>query len=1143
MRVCPSCGQENPQVARFCLACGAALGEEAPPEAEERKLVSVLFVDLVGHTAASDGADPEDVRARLRPYHTQLKHQIERHGGTVEKFIGDAVMAVFGAPVAHEDDAERAVRAGLRILESVGELGVDVRAAIATGEAVVALSARPERGEGMVAGDVVNVASRLEQQAPAGSLVVGEVTYRATRGAIEYEELEPLTVKGKPEPVRAWRALRARARLGVDAEAPSRTPFIGRENDLALLEETYARTLRESSVQLVTIVGEPGVGKTRLVAELGRFVDERPELVSWRQGRCLPYGDGITFWALGEVVKAEAGILESDSPAEAASKLERTVAGVVDEASERAWFAARLAPLTGAEVSAGGGAIEREESFTAWRRFLENLAARRPLVLVVEDLHWADAALLDFLDHLVGWGTDVPLAVVCTARPELYDRRPGWGGGRRNSATISLSPLSNDDTARLIGALLSKAVLPAETQTALLERCGGNPLYAEEFVRMLSDRGVVLRRGAEVELAGAREIPVPETVQALIAARLDTLPVERKALIHAAAVMGKVFWAGAAAEIGEIGEPAAREGLRELVDRGLVRPARASSMERQEEYSFWHVLIRDVAYEQIPRRSRLAKHKAAAKWLERASGERVADHAEFLAHHYGQALDLARAVGGEDDVSALEARTRRFLVISGDRALRLDVAAADAYYRQALELSPAADPGRVELLLKTAEAAYQLGDLEAADRLCREALEEARLRGDRVLEGEAGVRLSNLIWFRGEGERAWSTLLPAVEVLEQEPPGPELARAYAQMGRDHMLADRSAEAVAAAEGALGLARSAGLDELVALALQVRGSARCALDDLGGLDDLWEARRMALELELGQEIVRSHNNLGSYVWTTEGPQAAHELFEAGVELALRRGLTSWSRGGKAHLLWTLFDLGRWDELLEIADDLIAWDQTHGQTYWGPWGSIYRAHVLVRRGRVADAAELEEELLARSREIGHPQVLGPALAAAALIELADGRPDSAVRLAIELEEATPATPRAQFRGTFLPDLVRVCVAAGVPQRGTSLISGAEMNTNRSRYSVLTARAVLAEAAGGGEEAVELYSEAAESWAGFGYVLEEAQALLGRGRCLVALGRRGEAAEALRDAEPLFARLGAKPLVEETRSFLRRVEARPA
>jgi class 3 adenylate cyclase/tetratricopeptide (TPR) repeat protein len=1129
--ICPQCGQENPEVARFCFACGAPLVEPASAQTEERKLVSVLFVDLVGHTAASDRADPEDVRARLRPYHQLLKREIERYGGTVEKFIGDAVMAVFGAPVSHEDDAERAVRSALRILESVAELELEVRAAVATGEAVVSLSARPEQGEGIVAGDVVNTASRLQQSAPAGSLVVGEVTYRATQNAIEYEELDPVIVKGKAEPVKLWHAVGARTRL--DTEAAPRTPFIGREHDLRLLTDTFERVLREGSIQLVTIVGEPGVGKTRLVAELGLYVDERTEPISWRQGRCLPYGEGITFWALGEIVKAEAGILESDSPEHAAAKLEAAVPSTVEDASEHGWFAARLAPLVGAQVAVPRGAIEREESFTAWRRFLEGLAAQRPLVLVVEDLHWADAALLEFLEHLVGWGTEVPLMVVCTTRPGLYDQQPGWGGGRRNSTTISLSPLSAAETARLIAALLSQAVLPAETQSVLLERCGGNPLYAEEFVRMLSDRGILVRRGRAVELTTGGEIPVPETVQALIAARLDTLPAPRKALIHGAAVMGEVFWAGAAAVVSEIDEPSALEGLRELVDRGLVRPARTSSMEHQAEYAFWHVLIRDVAYEQIPRRARLEKHRAAAAWIERISGDRVTDQAEFLAHHYGRALELAQALGREAQAHDLEGRARHFLVMAGDRAIRLDVAAAQAYYRRALELSPPGDPGRGEALLKAGEAANQAGDLGEADRLFREALEEGRARGDRLMEGEAGVRLSNFIWLRGEREHAWSTLVAAVALLEREQSEAELARAYAQMARDHMLADRSTEAVELAEKALELARPAGLDDLVALALQVRGGALCGDDDLGGLDDLHEARRMALELELGQEIVRSHNNLGSFVREADGPAAAHELFQAGVDLGLRRGLLSWARGAMSHTLWSLFDLGRWDEVLERAEELVSWDRSHGSTYWGPWGLSYQVDVLVRRGEVARAAEIEEELLSRAREIGDPQVLAPALVAAALVEQARGELPAALALMAEFQSVTE--PMSPFRLTCLPDAVRICVAAGGIEEGRGLVSSRTPSFPRRRFAVLSARAVLAEATGDLDESLSLYSDAAMSWGEFGVVLEHGLSLLGRGRCLFRLGESVEAAGPLGEAREIFRRLGARPHVAELEGIL--------
>ena len=422
----------------------------------------------------------------------------------------------------------------------------------------------------------------------------------------------------------AWQAISATSRFGVDAEAAPPTPFVGRDRELRLLQDTFERMVGESAIQLVTITGEPGVGKTRLLAEFRTWVDDRAELVYWRQGRCLPYGDGITFWALGEIVKAHAGILESDAPAEAAAKLGQAVAG----ADDAEWLQDRLGPLVGL---AGGGQTDREESSRAWQRFIESIAADRPLVLLFEDLHWADDALLEFVERLVDWSSGLPILVLCTGRPELYESHPAWGGGKRNSTTVALSPLSQDETAHLIAALLEAAVLPAETQAALLDRAGGNPLYAEEYARLF------------LELGSAEDLPLPDSVQGLIAARLDTLPPDRKGLLQDAAVIGKVFWAGALESIGERSHEDVREGLHQLARKELLRPARLSSVEGQTEFSFWHALIRDVAYGQIPRSARAAKHEAAADWLEEMAGERVADHADLLAHHTTEALALASA--------------------------------------------------------------------------------------------------------------------------------------------------------------------------------------------------------------------------------------------------------------------------------------------------------------------------------------------------------------------------------------------------------------------------------------------------------------------------------------------------------------------
>jgi DNA-binding SARP family transcriptional activator/class 3 adenylate cyclase len=1111
----------------------------APPAVrEERKVVSVLVADLVG--TESEQADPEDVRARLRPYHAAAKHEIERFGGSLEKFVGDAVMGIFGAPVAHEDDAERAVRAALGILDAVEELneaqpGLDlvIRSAVHTGEALVDLTARAEVGESVIAGDVVNTASRLQQMAAPGTAVVSERTCEATRTAIEYDELEQVTVKGKAAPLRIWRALGARG-FGEEVE-PARMPFVGREAELTLLRQALGRAVREASVQLATVTGEPGIGKTRLLAELRALVEAEPEPVAWRQGRCLPYGEGITFWALGEILKAQTGILESDSPREATGKLSATVEAVVAEASEREWFTARLAPLVGARAPGEAGTAERDESFTAWRRFFEALAAQCPLVLVFEDLHWADAALVEFLEHLVDFSTRVPLFTVCSARPELYERHAGWGGGKRNSTTVSLAPLTSDETARLLSALLSEAVLPAETQAVLLERSGGNPLYTEEFVRMLTDRGIFVRRDSAIEIAADAEIPVPETVQALVAARLDTLPTDRKSLLHAAAVVGRVFWAGAVSSIGGIEESAVRGGLRELVRKELVRPMRTSSIEDQEEFSFWHALVRDVAYKQMPRVERARKHQATAEWIERIAGGRVSDHAEILAYHYGQALELFRAVGDSDEADALEALFCRTLTMAGDRVFQLDVAKAESYYGRSLELLPSSHPERAAVLRKAAEAAWLAGRFSEAEARHEEAIGELRAQGNTLGLGGAILSLSLVYGYRGETRRARKLLGEAVELLERERRGPELARAYAQTAREHMLAEKWAECLDWSERALSLAEELGMKDVEVMALQFRGVARSGLGDLGGLHDLREALRTSMGLGLGPETVRAHVNLASVIWLAKGPRQALEIQRAGADFGERRGITGFVLWVHALSLWTLFDLGAWDELLEVSDELISWDDLRGRSYFGVCALCYKAQVLLRRGKLEEAASLSEEFLPRAREVEDPQVLTPALAVAALIEQARGNGEAAVTL---IKEQLGVTPSATLEGgNFVHEAVRVCAAAGALRVAERLIEGRQSALDRHRHGLLTARATLAEAQGRLEEAARLYADAAQRWAEYGFVLERGQALLGEGRCTLALEKPERAEESLRKAQEIFERLDARPLAAEASAGLER------
>jgi class 3 adenylate cyclase/energy-coupling factor transporter ATP-binding protein EcfA2 len=664
MLLCSGCGQENPDFARYCLACAAPLLAQTQAAGDERKVVTVLFCDLVGFTARSEHADPEDVRTVLRRYHSRVKQDIEAFDGTVEKFIGDAVMAVFGAPVVHEDDAERAVRAGLQILASIDYLNdahpgmeLSVRIGVNTGGTLVSLWAKPEMGEGMVAGDVVNTAARLQAAAPVNAVVVGERTHRATRSAFEYQVLAPVTAKGKSEPLRLWRAIsqRQNRELGTG----HRTQFVGRVLELNQLIDLFDRSVTESSLHLVSIVGEPGAGKTRLVQELAGLLAHRRQQVIWRRGRCLPYGEGITFWALGELVKMQAGILESDSPEEARRKLVHAVQRATRDTSEQDWLLARLSPLVGAE-SIQLGSVDRRESFTAWRRFLEGVAALGPLVVLIEDLHWADGSLIEFIQELVEKSRGAPLLVICTARPELFDKHPEWGGDNGNSTIILLPPLSREEIAALVAGLGKQSDLSDETRTTLLQQAEGNPLYAEELARMFTERNESKGQHEGATPSLGAELPLPETLEAVIAARLDTLSVQHKGLLQNASIVGRVFWSGALETVGGLDEPVVLEGLHELTGRELVRPASTSSVSKQAEYSFWHALVRDVAYKQIPRASRAAKHVAVAEWIEAVVGERLPNLAEILAHHYHEALELFSASGHPGSVGDLREKARYF---------------------------------------------------------------------------------------------------------------------------------------------------------------------------------------------------------------------------------------------------------------------------------------------------------------------------------------------------------------------------------------------------------------------------------------------------------------------------------------------------
>lgn len=1090
---------------------------------EERKVVSVLFCDLVGFTAASDAADPEDVRARIRPYHSRLREVIERFGGTTEKFVGDAVMAVFGAPVAHEDDVERAVRAGLRILEAIEELNAEdaslslqVRVGINTGEAVVALGAKPEEGEGIVTGDVVNTASRLQGAAPINGVAVSEQTFRATERVFDYEPLEPVTVKGKSEPLAIYRPLQARARFGTDVTRTHATPLVGRDLERTLLVSTFERAVQQKSCQVVTVVGEPGVGKSRLCTELFRHVEERPGLTRWRQGRCLPYGEGIAVWALGEIVKAECGILESDSPEVAAAKLARAVP---ESEQDRAWLLARLAPLVGVPAEPAS----QEESFTAWRRFLEGLGADGPAVLVFEDLHWADSALLAFLEHLADWAEGVSLLVLCTARPELYEQHPTFGANARNGQRINLSPLSNQETAQLVSALLERAVLPADTQQQLLERAGGNPLYAEEFVRLITDRG-------ELEAGAA----VPDSVQSLIAARLDTLSPERKSLLQDASVLGKVFWAGALAEMGDLDPAEVEQALHELSRKELVRPSRTSSMDGEAEYAFWHALVRDVAYAQIPRAGRSSRHQHAAAWIEAKAGERVEDLADVLAYHYETALELARAAGQSDQIAELQAAAFRYLLLAGERTLGLDTEQAEQTLARGLEICPAGHPGRARALEYWAEALRHQSRLQEARAALEEALDLHRAQGDTLATGRTLTQLSLVLaWL---GEPAAELLREALELLESLPPGPELVTAYSRQAGLHAVAAAFPEAVTAADQAIGLATRLGLPES-ARAHAARGLARASLGDRDGLEEMRRALELAIDQGQGDLAASFYSNLAFAVGLYEGPQAELDLSTEGIDFSRRRGLENAAAGMAGLQSDCIALVGQTERALVQAAETAERLEAAGSVAVIPSRSL-QVRLLTEQGSSAQAPD-PEPLLAVARNSGDPQRLAEAVAGAAPLYHARGDREQARILLAELDQMPGTRGDSVYVGE-LPRFVRTCLALGDRDLAASLLDSVQPLYPRADHALASCHAQLAEAGGNHEEAARLYADAAARWRAFGNVPEHAYALLGQGRSLRALG--DPAAEAaLAEARALFIATGYRAALTETDALL--AESQPA
>ena len=963
---CPRCGTVNAAGMKFCGECGLDLRRNAAPggdeatattaataatPATERRLVSVLFVDLVGFTTASEERDAEDTRDFLGRYFDTSRTIIERYGGTVEKFIGDAVMAVWGAPTAHEDDAERAVRAALDLVSAVPSLDerspARARAGVLTGEAAVTIGAT---NQGIVSGDLVNTASRLQSAAPPGSVYVGEGTYRAAAKAIGFEPVGELELKGKAAPVQAWRAISVTSLRGGERRSESlEPPFVGRDEELRLLKDLFHATEREHKARLVSVVGQGGIGKSRLAWELEKYLDGLVDTIFWHTGRSPAYGEGISYWALAEMVRERTGIAESDDEAASLAKLRQTLAELLPDAAERAWVEARLAGLLALGPMPSGS---REELFAAWRVPFERLAEQGPTVLVFEDVQWADQGLLDFIEALLDDARNLPIFVVTLARPELFDSRPGWGSGVRSASTMQLEPLPADEVAAMIRGLVPR--IPQDALAAIISRSEGIPLYAVETVRMLIDLGQLRRTtdGDHWELTGkVRDLAVPETLQALIASRLDALEPADRTLLQQAAVLGQSFTLPALAGVSGDSEEAVGERLAALVRRDLLLHETNPRSPERGQYQFVQGIVREVAHGLLSRADRRALHLAAARQFESLGDEELAG---ILASHY-MAAHTATAAGPEAD--ALAAQARIALRAAADRSVELHAwDAAIKHLEQAIEITT--DPAELAVLEeRAAQAAIPPNRYDLAAEHAMAAVARHRATGDRLgeLRGQA---LRAEVEMSQHGDRtAIPILREALDAAADLPPSVEHGRAEAQLSRALMLQGAGSESIEHADRVLSSPAAAADEDLVLETLISKGAA---LQMVGRLAEADVVLRGAIEVaDLGAKPnarMRARNNLLSIA--VVDIRASLAIAAEAYDIAKRLGARGWQDQFSGVLLATSFEAGDIDAWLDEVGDHMA----EATDFFRRWYLMETANRAALRGSIDEARSLIGEVTA-------------------------------------------------------------------------------------------------------------------------------------------------------------------------------------
>jgi class 3 adenylate cyclase len=959
---CPSCGAPRAPGARFCGRCGTRLDESTetgtladPRVAQEgtadggrlteRRLVSVLFADLVGFTSASEHEDPESVREFLSAYFERATEIVGRYGGTVEKFIGDAVMTVWGTPTAHEDDAERAVRAAFDFQAMVGTLErpAQLRVAVMTGEAAVSPGSQ---GQGLVAGDLVNTTSRLQAAATPGAVFVDETTMRAAGRAIAFESAGDIQLKGKAGPVHAWRALRVVAeRGGIGRRDVLEPPFVGRDEDLRLLKDSLHAIGRDGRARLVTLVGHAGLGKSRLAWELRKYTDGLTETIYWHEGQSPAYGEGVVYWALGEMVRGRCRIGLADDATTVRARLAEALLAFVPEPEERAWIELRLAALLGvAEAPAG----DREELFAAWRTFLERIADRGTVVLMFEDLHWADESMLEFIDHLLDWSREHPIFVVGLARPELLERRPGWGSAHRSATTVHLEPLSEAAISALLEGLVPG--LPETIHERIVERAEGIPLYAVETVRMLLDEGSLVSDGERYRLLDPdAPVAVPASLQALVAARLDALDPALRGLVTDASILGKSFSAAALAAVS--GRPAAEvDGLvTTLVRKEVVTLGRARVGGQAGEYEFVQSLLREVAYSTLARRDRQSRHMAAASHYASLADEELAG---LVASHY---LEAYRAAPDSPAGEVAADRARMALRTAAERSVALHAhPSALRFIEEALTVT--SDPEeRAQLWVMATLPAWSSTDMEVAERYIRQAADWYVSNGRDLEADEAVALMADMFMISSRIADVGPIVEPRVDLIDDAHPRPTAPRLLNELARWLLFNGEASAALVSIDRGLAIAERL-IEEPAMATLFATKSWAMGLSGRHRESIALGAAGLQLAERHGLVTVqfRARMNL-SDLYTGIDPIRAAGVARDGVALAQRVGHATWAAALACNESLAALLLGEWRTPIQREEELDRPFVAPGsRAYLGSIASVGRAYLGLPGPSVAEQA---------------------------------------------------------------------------------------------------------------------------------------------------------------------------------------------